>query len=297
MEWLPVSITVATAAEAMRLMARIEQELHSCKIVPEKPCELRFDTTVVFYARILDKNDRGVRNHIDLYWHAICKAIALHFIIEHEERTIERIIRKDYAYDVDEDVFAIKKYCQHVMDDDQVDQLMDRNTGYRNIVVPRAEVLSSAIESFLSEKHQCHMDLAGFVRFRAGEYKKELYEIIEHAIDEFIMEKQYQDFISLLKYFVYVQEVKIPLAHLVHNGDYDFTLLDQQLQPIETSMSEGVVLEMLERDLGYEDMIVSTLIHVSPARIKIHTKEKDMQVIRTILQIYEGRAELCEYSP
>ena len=135
------------------------------------------------------------------------------------------------------------------------------------------------------------------VRFRLLRYTEHLRGIVEYAIDEYTADKQYEEFISLLKYFVYIQEAKIPAAHLIHRGAHQFDLLNEKMEPIETKQLDQFVVEMIDKEINYEDMIVSTLITVSPQHVYIHTRNPDMQVIRTIQQIFEDRAAVCTSCP
>jgi putative sporulation protein YtxC len=110
------------------------------------------------------------------------------------------------------------------------------------------------------------------------------------------MDKQYQEFISLLQYFVYIQDAKIPSAHLMHQGGHQFILLNDQFKPIETTqLDTWFTIEMLDKEVNFEDMIVSTLITVAPQQIYIHTREPEAQIIKTIMQIFEGRFSICDY--
>lgn len=68
------------------------------------------------------------------------------------------------------------------------------------------------------------------------------------------------------------------------------------MESMETPEMDAVVtVEMLEKEINFEDMIISTLITVSPQQIYIHTREPELQVIKTIKQIFENRVELCGY--
>ena len=49
------------------------------------------------------------------------------------------------------------------------------------------------------------------------------------------MDRQYQEFISLLQYFVYIQEAKIPAAHLIHKGGHEFVILNDRMEPIDAN--------------------------------------------------------------
>lgn len=141
-------------------------------------------------------------------------------------------------------------------------------------------------------EHPC-LDVNGFFRFRLPEYRSDLNELVDLALEEYAADRQYREFIALLKYFVYFQDAKIPRANLIHCGDNRYVVLDHRMEPLEWCGSEEVVVEQVDRELNYEDMIVSTLISASPGHVVIHTREPDTPSIRTIKQIFEGRTTLC----
>lgn len=157
----------------------------------------------------------------------------------------------------------------------------------------RLAKLASAVEVYLSTAAEPFLHVEGFLRFRAEAYMEELRDSVSYAVDEWMMERQYQEFISLLKYFVYIQEAKIPAAHVVHHGNHDFTLLNERMLPIDTKQMDQFVVELIDKDISYEDVIVSTLISVSPGKLFVHTRTPEEQVIKTILTIFEDRSEVC----
>jgi putative sporulation protein YtxC len=206
------------------------------------------------------------------------------FIMDMEEgRMIREIIRKEYSYIDSHEIAKIEHYCNqllHPMEE------MNADAGLR-----RKVKVSAALKKYLQEYSE--MNWQGFVAFRLKEYREDLREVVEYAIDEFLMEKQYQEFISLLKYFVYIQEAKMPEVHLMHRGGHDFDLLNEQMSPIDTSQFDTFRIELIDQDINLEDMVVSALITVSPEVIHLHTREPELQVIKTIMNIFEGRARLC----
>jgi putative sporulation protein YtxC len=212
-------------------------------------------------------------------------ALSEYVLKEHENGIIRNIIVREYNYDLEEDIRKIEKYCMQMLDETYSDDRAAR--------LKRKAKMAEQFRAYLEEN--TYLNINGFVRFRLHDYIEELHEVVEYAIDEYLMEKQYQEFISLLKYFVYIQDAKIPAAHLMHKGENDFELLNERLEPIETKQMDGFVVEMVDKEISYEDMIVSTLITVSPQKVYIHTREPEMQVIKTIQQIFEERANLCTY--
>jgi putative sporulation protein YtxC len=208
------------------------------------------------------------------------------FIMDQVEmKLLREVISGPYRYEEPHDVQAIEKYCTHLLNQPEETEGMPKPR------VRRQEKVAAEIRKYFEE--QTELNLQGLIRFRLADYRDELKEVVEYAIDEYIMDQQYQEFISLLKYFVYIQEAKIPVAHLMHHGGHDFTLLNDKMAPIETKEFDSFTVELLDREINFEDMIVSTLISVSPQNIVIHTRDPEEQVVKTIMQIFEDRAQIC----
>ncbi|MEI7025983.1 putative sporulation protein YtxC [Paenibacillus sp. y28] len=208
------------------------------------------------------------------------------YIIEHEERPLLRgIITREYGYGDSGELEVIEPYCLRLLDPSDEHGFEEMTALQR-----RKNKIIASVQEYFREDIRLHMN--GFIRFRLNEYWSELRDVAEYAMDEYVMDKQYQDFISLLKYFVYVQDTKMPVAHLLHNGGHEFSLLNEHMVPIETKPAE-VTFELSGKEINFEDMIVSTLITMSPQRIYIHTHEPEAPVIQTIMNIFEHRTVLC----
>lgn len=275
MEQFEISIICNAEQEAVLLKQQLEQGL---KLQSAVAC-IGDEYICKANASQLPSSDKGNM----LLW--MSQELA-RFIIRHKENTLlKRIIAVEYhdynALEAD----RIYQYCLQQME--QPDNLAhDRRFG------KASQAIAACLEEMGGDLH-----MEGLLRFRLRSYLDELRDVVECAVDAFIMDKQYEEFIALLKYFVYVQDAKIPVVHLIHNGSYEFILLDERMAPMKPKQMEGLVLERVDQDLNYEDMIVSTLITVSPARLYIHTRDENSQVIRTILQIFSERAEVCLTCP
>ncbi|WP_372813163.1 putative sporulation protein YtxC [Paenibacillus sp.] len=217
------------------------------------------------------------------------QALAEYIIGEEEPLLLRKLIRDEYHYKQEQELDQILSYCEQLLG-----SRSENDPEKRAPFLRRKALIASEIADYIQEQTELHLD--GFIRFRLQAYKQELHDIVEYAVDEYVMDRQYQEFISLLQYFVYIQEAKIPFVHLIHKGGSEFMLLNDRMEKIDTDDSETVVtVELLEKDMNFEDMIVSTLITVSPQKIYIHTREPETQVIKTISQIFENRVELCGY--
>lgn len=216
-------------------------------------------------------------------------AVADHVMKELEPEILRELIKKEVKADTAEDLKQVEGYCRQFLYGEG-----ETVASSVEAVERRRVLIAGQVTAYFQEHAQ--LNLEGFLRFRLCDYMEELREVVIYAIDEYTMDQQYQEFISLLKYFVYIQEAKIPVAHLIHKGGHEFVILNDLLEPIDMNEFDSTFkLEVLEKDINFEDMIVSTLITVSPAHIYIHTREPDMPVIHTITQIFEDRTRTCSY--
>lgn len=217
-------------------------------------------------------------------WDKTAKAIAEFILSCKEQPLLSSLIAKS-ANCNEEDQRKIEAYCLQLLNSSD-------ESGANESRCRRKNNLIRVLRRYLEEHTVLHVD--GFIRFRLQHYVSELREVVDYAIDEYMLEYQYQEFIGLLKYFVFIQETKISLAHLMHKGGHEFSLLGEDLKPLESKQDiNGMLVKMMDYDMEMEDMIVSTLINVSPQNIIIHTREPELQVIKTIQQIFESRVHIC----
>ncbi|MED5019074.1 putative sporulation protein YtxC [Paenibacillus chibensis] len=226
-------------------------------------------------------------NHLQQVYETAARTVAKYILQDKEQRLVEKILQEEFDFPDPEEHEQILKHCRMILGQNQ-----ELNESWNR----RSDMLVQGLQQCLTERPLLHVD--GFLTFRSRAYAKELKEIVEYAVDEFLMDRQYEEFVGMLKYFVYFQQPQVPLVHVIHKGGQELLLLDEDLNPLEYRADEGVVVERLDQqDLQMEDAVVTTLISVSPAKIVIHTREPHMAVIRTLTQIFEQRVEICRYCP
>lgn len=158
----------------------------------------------------------------------------------------------------------------------------------------RLQKLTSRFSIYLEDHERLHLD--GFFRFRLADYRVEVQEAAETAIEERLMERQYQEFMTLLKSMVEWQETRTSAVHVLHSGGHAFRLLDEEMRPLEQELVE---IDCAEQDCAEvlleeqeESLVVSRLLAACPRQLFIHTPEPESQVIRTIIGIFGDRAAL-----
>lgn len=220
---------------------------------------------------------------------AVCTAIASYVVDYKEKAILQRKIAKEKDIGSEREANVVLDYCLQLMEPDT--DGLNKEPGHGRL--RRVSLLALDILDEWNRDTALHLD--GFLRFRLRRYADELQEVMEYALDEYLMDQQYKEFISLLKYFVYIQDSKIPEAHLMHKGGHEFILMNERMEPINTEeLDVTFKVEFLDKDFSFEDLIVSTLITIAPKRVYVHTREPDLPLIHTIMQVFEDRAEICD---
>jgi putative sporulation protein YtxC len=202
-------------------------------------------------------------------------AIMADYIFEYEEPDlIERLVQKEFQYFMADEVSNIVK---------QTKEMLERKRSGSSKGVQRKEQLAKQISSYLHESRLLAVD--GFIHFRLNEYRKLLALFVKKAVEQYILDQEYKDFIELLRYFVSVQTSQVPMIHLIHKGKRKFQLLHTDGTPVDW--------QDVEQTRSHEDLLVSTLLNMAPEQLVLHTKAPEENVIRTLMQIFEGRIILC----
>lgn len=115
---------------------------------------------------------------------------------------------------------------------------------------------------------------------------------MERAVDEFVIEKEYNEFIELLRYFVEIQEPRIGLVNVLQETDGSFQIMDSNENIIKNEYLEGYLVDMFDGEVEYEDLLVSALINIAPEKILLHFD--DAEVEKTVKSIFGERVSICQ---
>ena len=137
--------------------------------------------------------------------------------------------------------------------------------------------------------------LEGFINFRLKDYVVEVADIVDAAVDNFLLEKEYLEFIRLLKYFVEIQEPKVTEVHILLEKNNTFKLVDRKGNLIENEYLDGFSLELMNNSINYEDLLISSLITLAPRKVVIHLINLDgpTDTVKTIENVFGRRARKC----
>lgn len=193
----------------------------------------------------------------------------------------------------------ILKHRYHCFDEDELNRIIQNAFSYLNnlydegdisLTLSRHHQVFTEVSHYLDDNNNLYLE--GFLRFRLKDYFQEIIDSVERAVDNFLMEKEYLEFIQLLRYFVDIQQPKIDEVHVLIQGKNEIYFLDEANQPVKPDQIRGILTDF-EDEIDYEDWMLSALITIAPRRIILHIL-KHSDLIETITSVFVNRVMVCQ---
>jgi len=217
----------------------------------------------------------------------ISNGLADYIIEEYEEKLILRIINGNYCYfNSIEKKEILRLALSIIKNDDKIFLNSLFHIRRRNIIIRK-------LVDYFESSNKVILD--GFVNFRLKDYIKDLEEIVDKAVDDFLTEREYREFIRLLRYFVDIQEPKFSVIHVLVGYDNKYVLLDQNKNEITNECIEEFMNDIPEGEINYDDLLVSSLITMAPKKVIIHSANsfRNKELLETIKNVFWGKAVIC----
>lgn len=137
--------------------------------------------------------------------------------------------------------------------------------------------------------------LEGFINFRLPEYSETLDYVVDFAVNKYIIDKEYTEFINLLRVYINSKEAKTDMIHLVFtNGES--VLLDDNKNIIPCSDFSLNAKYLSDISFSSNDFALNTLLTLLPKKIEIHLigySCPSNEFIETLKLVFENRVVLC----
>jgi len=217
-----------------------------------------------------------IGENIDSFICFVSSLISNTIIEFYEEKIIKRIINSNYFYFDDYEKKIILENCKELckLEHDE-----------------KEESLYLIIEEYIKKNKSIVLD--GIVNFRIKEYIKILDNVVDMAVNQYIIEKEYTEFINLLKIYVNTTETGAAELHLIYtNGES--ILLDAEKNIIP--LSENIFNAKYLSDITFSsnDFALNTLLSMLPKKLEIHIIDEDDEFINTLKLIFEDRIHICK---
>lgn len=196
----------------------------------------------------------------------------------YEEKLMKQLINYNYFYFDNYEKNKILENCCALVDTEEYINEVDEN------------VIQNEITKYIEQNSSMVLD--GFVTFRLKKYISCLDNLVDHGVNQFIIEKEYTEFISLLHIYVENKEPEYPLLHLIYiNGES--IILDENKNIV--SVSDNIYNAKYLSDISFSsnDFALNTLLTLLPKKIEIHLIGEEDEFIQTLKLIFEQRISIC----
>lgn len=218
-----------------------------------------------------------------MFYASIAGSLTNVIIDFYENHILKSILTSNYFYFSDTERKEILDYCLVLLDASQKERLY------------RKHLIFSACLDYIKQNKVLILD--GFLHFRLKEYLQTLDEIVDMAVDKFVLEREYNEFISLLKLYIDSKEPTTPIVHLVYH-EQESILLDSNKHCIDTSSSVFDAKYLSDISFSSNDYALNALLSLLPEKLYIHLVDTaDDEFITTLKLIFEDRICLCTDCP
>jgi len=232
--------------------------------------------------------DYPIDDFISIFKFCIANAICEYIREVEEPNLIQNVISSDYCYFDVRERLEIYRNSLSILNEENIDKFFSK----ADIINTKSKILQNLID-YLGNNNE--INLSGFILFRLKDYLLELNETVEKAVEDFLVDKEYNEFIKLLKYFVDIQEAKSDIVHVVFDEKTRFRLYDKNNRLLNDDHISSVAVEFAESNINQDDLLISALITIAPNEIFIHKLSalKSGKIIKTLEKIFPDRVHCC----
>ena len=218
-------------------------------------------------------------NNDELFITKLSSLFSLLIVYELEDSILNQIIYKNYFYFSISERKIILNNCFNIMVDS------------KEYLKQKFNILQVSFKNILTENKNIFLN--GYLNFRFSKYHNFLNSIVDEAVNTFIIEKEYKEFISLIKLYVNSQKSKINIVHVIYSKNYTL-ILDENKEIISHSKNNFNAKFLSDISFSTNDYTLNTLLDLIPEKIYIHLIDNVIdEFVNTLNLIFEKRIINC----
>jgi len=159
----------------------------------------------------------------------------------------------------------------------------------------RKENINISTLRYISENKSMILD--GFVHFRLKEYLKTLDYCIDLAVNKFLIEREYNEFIDLLRLYINSRNSNEKILHLIYSKN-NTVLINNNKSIVSTHDTVFNAKYLSDITFCENDYILNSLLTLLPEKLFIHIIDRPVDdFINTLQMIFVGRVVICKDCP
>ena len=218
--------------------------------------------------------------YLELFLSNISEILTSLIFENYDEDILKTLLYQEYFYFTDLEIKRILK----ILKENSIEDV--------KLYTTKEDILYNTFYNFF--KNQNKLFLKGFLTFRLKPYKEELEKSIDSAVNQYLIEKEYNEFITLLKLYINSEDSKCNEVHLIYRNS-EAILLDENKHLIEPNDSLNNKKYLSDISFSSSDITLNTLLNIIPNKIYIHLIDMEIDdFIHTLQLIFEKRVVICK---
>ena len=226
-------------------------------------------------------------NNIYEFYNKISEVITNCIISNYENSIIQNLLLLDYFYFDNIDLNFIKNNCIDILSKKNVNSL---DSSIRNVVIDRKHYLWEAISNHISCNKSLFLD--AFITFKISDYIKCLDSILDFVINKFVVNKEYSEFINMLKIYIKSKPANSNVIHLIYQNE-ESILLDENKNIIALAKNNLDKCYLSDISFSSNDYALNSLLSFLPKKLIVHLIGSSDDFINTLTLIFEDRVSIC----
>lgn len=226
-----------------------------------------------------------IGNNIPEFYNELASIITNCIIDKYEDSIIYKLLLLNYFYFDEIDMNIIKNNCNLLIENKHSDTV-----SVETNIANRTKYLWASVLRYISYNKSIFLD--GFITFRAGEYINCLDEILDFAVSQFVVNREYAEFIEMLKIYISSRTPCTEIIHLIYlNGEA--ILLDKQKNVISLAKNNLDKCYLSDISFSANDYALNSLLSLLPSKLIIHLISPADDFINTLQAIFGSSVSIC----
>ena len=220
-------------------------------------------------------------NDIDYFYSTISDLLTCLIFDNFEYELLKKILLQNYFYFDSIEINKVINICEEILCDSEEFSFEDRY-----------QILFDNFYNHISSNNKLYLN--SFLFFKNKNYFKFLENTLDLAVNKFIIEREYLEFISLLKIYINSHSSGVNLVRLRYNNSTP-TLFDENNNIIDVKDDSFDMKYLSDISFSSNDYILNALLTLIPKKIVVHLSDNSMdEFINTLSLIFENRITIYQ---
>ncbi len=229
-------------------------------------------------------------NNIPVFYSELTSVLMDCIIDNYEKKIVHNLLLSNYFYFDDEDIYSIENNCIQMLNSTISVSEKDSSFTVSDDIENRKHYLWCSVLKYILNNKSIYLD--GFTIFRISDYINCIDNLVDFSVSQFVINREYSEFINLLKIYINSKLPEVDLVHLIYVNE-ESILLDKNKNIISMTKNNLDTHYLSDISFSSNDYALNSLLSLLPKQIIIHLIDSSDDFINTIKLVFGDRVTLC----